>query len=82
MAGGRAQPSGYNCPRTKAMRTAAVQGGGEQTLAQRASDILSSCMSSHEEKFERIAFIYIKRGKYSIMKLLPRHLIQIKSGSN
>lgn len=69
MAGERAQPSGYNCPRTEAMRTAVVQGGGEDTLSQEASDILSTCMSCHEEKFERIAYIYIniyickKKGK-------------------
>lgn len=43
MAGGRAQSSGHSCPRTEATRTAAVQGGGQDTLAQGGSDTLFTC---------------------------------------
>lgn len=40
MAGGRARSLGHNCPSTEAMMTAAMQGGGQDTLAQEGSDSL------------------------------------------
>lgn len=47
MAGGRAQSSGHSCPRTEAMRTAAVQGGGQDTLAQGGSLPAMQILSLH-----------------------------------